>query len=90
MTIITTEELDLAYDEDTLEEAAARIMRDYQLHVEHVATPSELMAMHGAWPVVRLIGDVKNVVRFLMECYSTGDDHDDLWTLRYALGLKQE
>lgn len=80
MTFITTD-IDFAYDEDTIDEAAARVMREFRLNV--MVTKEE---GPSGWPVVRLMGDPSDIATFFYACYRSGDDSSDLETLVALLG----
>lgn len=70
-------EIDIAYDEDTLEEALARIERFGIEKVETVAAPA-ITTTSGAWPTVRLTADFGTVTRWLAEFYDNGDGGETL------------
>lgn len=71
-------EIDIAYDEPTLEEAIERIERFGDLTVKEVAVPGEVMAAHGAWPIISITGDFGTITKWLSEFYDNGDGGEAL------------
>lgn len=66
-------EVDVCFD-DTLEKTLVQIQDGYGLKTEVIAVPGIEMMRHGAWPIVRITGDFKNLTRWLADCYDCGDD----------------
>lgn len=73
--------LDMAYNEETFEAAAARLAKRFGVHVRVM----QKNGPGGGWPLVTIVGELEDVAKCIRECWVSGDKNDDDSILAHAL-----
>lgn len=73
--------LDFAYNEEHFTAAAARLAKRFGVYVRVVQENGP----GGGWPLVTIVGEVEDVSKCIRECWVSGDDEQDAYTITMAL-----